>query len=285
MISFVIGVVLNITPILTYKEIAYIDNKTDDYLKPYTSSQYTDTTIDEETTDKELENIKIEIKNIQIQRELEEKKKELETQEQLKNQITNSEKNLVSIKNTPLFTPTQFIDLISPKVIEISSKYNMFASIGIANAIQESFYGNSYIAKNGNNLFGIKAYSDWMGDKIGQAPSNEDNGNFVQYRAYISIEDSITDFYNLLQLPRYKPIKDALTVNDALKFHETGYAGDSSKDLQLLNIINQYNLTKYDSEHLNSDNKEDNSTNNDESKYKETLFDKITRLFGISKDI
>lgn len=234
------------------------------------------------SNDDSLSQAKDNLKNIQKERETQEK---LAEQGKLREQATSSNlaepssnenisTNSLSIINSNIYTPNEFITLITPKIIEIATKYNIWPSLCIANAMQESANGNSYIAKNGNNLFGIKAYGDWTGSTVGSAPANEDNGIGVPYRSYSAIEESITDFCELMQASRYSSIKNADTVYNALHFYETGYAGDSTKDTQLLNYINKYNLTQYDTQ--NNQNKAD-----EKNSYVEPLTSKILRLFGL----
>lgn len=267
---------------------SYLNYYKEDYNKPTISSD------DLKDAKQSLQSIK---KERERQEELKRKQEELAKLKQsesivISNSVdsfTNSSKGTLTLIESNLFTPQQFINLISSKVIEISSKYNIWPSLCIANAIQESAYGNSYIAKNGNNIFGIKAYSDWKGSTVGYAPASEDNGKAIPYRAYSSLEDSIYDFCELMQLDRYAPIRNASDVFSALQFHKTGYAGDSTKDAQLLNIINTYDLTQYDKPNNNIElSKVDNVTPKESSKapleeyeYKESLTDKIFRLFGI----
>lgn len=263
-------VALLITTILS--TVAYADGTvetskdtiydTETYLDMYTRDN---NGIDEEDAKKALdtyEKIKKKMqdkKDKEEQLRLEQEQESLKLKQQEENRL-REEKRLKEINNveqftgsanngtigSTVYTPTQFIDLIAETVQRVSTEYGMFASIGIANAMQESAFGNSHLAKEGNNLFGIKAYSTWTGKVVGQAPIEEDNGTRTPYRAYDSIEDSVRDFYELMQVDRYTPIRTATTVYDALKFHETGYAGDITKDSQLKRIIDLYDLTRYD---------------------------------------
>lgn len=249
----------------------------DDYLRQYTREVDNQ---DAETSKEELEAIRQTIVaklELEKQKKQEEKQKKLEEEKRLleeaKAHTNNSTQETTtttegsSLIGSDNFTIQSFIDFISPKAKVISSKYGMWTSLAIANAIQESTYGNSYNAKNGNNLFGIKAYSDWTGATVGNAPANEDNGQSIPYRAYTTVEDSIEDFYKLLQADRYTSIREADNVYDALKFHETGYAGDSTKDIQLKNYLDSYNLTQYDTEPVQTtqNNVTNVSTNNQTS--------------------
>src|SRR3712207_9473058 len=59
-----------------------------------------------------------------------------------------------------------FINKIQSSAIETQEKYRIFASITISQAILESGWGCSDLAKKYNNLFGIKALRDWDGQVI-----------------------------------------------------------------------------------------------------------------------
>ena len=50
--------------------------------------------------------------------------------------------------------------------IEQQRKHQIPAAITLAQGILESAAGQSYLAKNGNNHFGIKCTSDWVGRTI-----------------------------------------------------------------------------------------------------------------------
>ncbi|WP_275372482.1 glucosaminidase domain-containing protein [Clostridium tertium] len=243
LIAVILSVALT-SPTLVVK--ADTQTNAGNYLEPYRTSSISPS---EEEAKKKANEILTKVQEekeakIKAQKEEEERLKN----EQLKasQEIPTTDTGGTSIVGSTVYTPIQFINLITPKVQVISSKYNMWTSLAIANAMQESANGNSELAKGGNNLFGIKAYSDWAGDTIGNAPANEDGGNSVSYRSYKTIEESIEDFYKLMQNNRYTSIREASNVYDALKFYETGYAGDNTKDAQLKSLIEQYNLTQYD---------------------------------------
>ena len=59
-----------------------------------------------------------------------------------------------------------FIGRIAPLAVEDMKKTGVLASLTIAQAILESGWGESTLAKNYNNLFGIKADSSWKGESV-----------------------------------------------------------------------------------------------------------------------
>lgn len=149
-------------------------------------------------------------------------------------------------------TPQEFIEIMASIAMELGPKYSIFPSVLIANAAQECTWGRSPLVRDCNNLGGVKAYDDWTGGHSSTAaPSGEDNGATIYYRAYESINAAMEDKAMVLQNNRYDKIRQAKTPEASLLFHALGYAGDSSKDDQLLSIItsSQYNLKQYDIEY------------------------------------
>ena len=69
------------------------------------------------------------------------------------------------------------------------------ASITLAQAILESNSGESNLAKNHNNHFGIKCKSDWTGAKAYQ----DDDAKQECFRAYDNAEQSFKDHSNFLK--------------------------------------------------------------------------------------
>lgn len=155
---------------------------------------------------------------------------------------------LVSLTGTgrPDLTPAQFIAAVAPIAMELGVKYSIFPSIIIANAAQETGWGNSSLVRDCNNMGGIKAYSDWSGPlSTISSPGSEDS---AYYRGYASVNSAVEDKLLVLQSSRYNIIREAETANDALKFYETGYAGSPTKDEEVGSILNYgpYNLAQYD---------------------------------------
>ena len=147
-------------------------------------------------------------------------------------------------ESRPEFSQAEFIDYIAPIAMELGIKYSVFPSVIIANAAEESGWGNSALVRDCNNIGGVKAYNTWEGPlSTSSSPSNEDA---AYYRGYASINASIEDKCMVLQNSRYDTIREAKTPYEALRFHITGYAGNPSKDENLASIIKANNLTQYD---------------------------------------
>lgn len=119
------------------------------------------------------------------------------------------------------------------------------ASIKLAQAIVESNYGNSFLAQNGNNHFGIKCHSKWSGGKIYR---DDDKANEC-FRSYGTDYDSYMDHSNFLQQNRYQHLKE-LPFTDykawANGLRQAGYATSKTYSDQLISVIERYGLSYFD---------------------------------------
>jgi LysM repeat protein len=119
------------------------------------------------------------------------------------------------------------------------------ASITLAQAILESKSGESDLAKNHNNHFGIKCKSDWTGAKTYQ----DDDAKQECFRVYEAAELSFKDHSNFLKnRPNYVDLFLLDPVDDtawAYGLKKAGYATDSEYPKKLLKIIDDYELAQY----------------------------------------
>ena len=119
------------------------------------------------------------------------------------------------------------------------------ASITLAQAILESNSGESNLAKNHNNHFGIKCKSDWTGAKAYQ----DDDAKQECFRAYETAEVSFKDHSNFLKnRPNYVDLFLLDPVDDtawAYGLKKAGYATASDYPKKLLKIIDDYELAQY----------------------------------------
>jgi LysM repeat protein len=119
------------------------------------------------------------------------------------------------------------------------------ASITLAQAIVESNSGESNLAKNHNNHFGIKCKSDWTGAKTYQ----DDDAKQECFRAYDAAELSYKDHSNFLKnRPNYVDLFLLDPVDDtawAYGLKKAGYATAADYPKKLLKIIDDYELAQY----------------------------------------
>jgi hypothetical protein len=146
-------------------------------------------------------------------------------------------------------TQQDFINQLYPLAIENYKKYGILPSITIGQAALESGYGDSKLAKNAYNLFGIKGVG--TAGSVEMNTQEEINGKKVSvmdyFRKYFSIEESVNDYGRLLSTDRYKPVKNAADYKTAAyALQSAGYATDSSYPTSLISVINENQLYKID---------------------------------------
>ena len=120
------------------------------------------------------------------------------------------------------------------------------ASITLAQGLLESQYGESELAREFNNHFGIKCHSDWKGAKT----YYDDDNRSECFRVYSSAEESFRDHSDFLRYQsRYAFLFD-LNPYDykswARGLKSAGYATDPAYAVKLIQIIETNNLTEYD---------------------------------------
>ncbi|MFK8055118.1 MAG: glycoside hydrolase family 73 protein [Saprospiraceae bacterium] len=127
------------------------------------------------------------------------------------------------------------------------------ASITAAQAIFESSWGKSPLATTGNNYFGIKCKSWWVGETILHKDDDYNEKGELTYscfRAYESMDDSFNDHsVFLLANERYAPLfkldpTDYKAWSHGLK--KCGYATDPKYAQKLIRLIERLNLQGLD---------------------------------------
>jgi hypothetical protein len=97
-------------------------------------------------------------------------------------------------------TRAEYIERYKDIAISHMEKYGIPASIKMAQGLLESNNGNSRLATEGNNHFGIKCKSDWTGLTI----HHDDDAPDECFRRYPSAQDSWVDHSEYLDTqPRY----------------------------------------------------------------------------------
>lgn len=161
---------------------------------------------------------------------------------------------------------SSFIETIGPIARENYKRTGILASVTMAQAILESGWGQSTLAKNGNNLFGMKTNlsgnnwsgSAWDGLNYYRKSTYEygSGGKYsikANFRKYSCVEDSIEDHSAYLlnakngSKKRYAGLTKTKSYKKQLKIiKKGGYATSGSYVSQLCGVISRYNLTKWD---------------------------------------
>lgn len=147
---------------------------------------------------------------------------------------------------------TIFIDTYSPIAVTEMHRSGIPASITLGQAIIESGWGKSELARGSKNFFGIKCKSTWTGDRFMYKDDDYVNGKLVDscFRVYANIYDSFQDHTDfLVNRPYYKKCFDYASndyVNWAVELQKSGYATAQDYALKLIDIIEKYNLSRFD---------------------------------------
>lgn len=126
-------------------------------------------------------------------------------------------------------------------------------SICIAQAALETGWGTSTMMTKANAYFGIKAGVTWKG-KVYDTMTKEcyDKKTFVTirdtFRAYDTLKDSIADYYKLIcDTLNYRKARNNTSAYQTISaIHAAGYATAPNYVTSIMDIVNSYNLTKYD---------------------------------------
>lgn len=120
------------------------------------------------------------------------------------------------------------------------------ASITLAQGILESASGNSKLAVEANNHFGIKCHSDWHGETM----QHDDDKRNECFRKYSSAEESFFDHSEFIRKgSRYAFLFELKTTDYkrwAKGLQQAGYATNRKYADKLIEIIERYDIHKYD---------------------------------------
>ena len=139
-----------------------------------------------------------------------------------------------------------YIGMYKNIAIDKMEKYNIPASITLAQGILESGNGLSTLAKKSNNHFGIKCHSGWKGKRV----YHDDDKKGECFRKYPTPEGSFNDHSIFLTgRGRYEFLFD-LKPDDykawAKGLKKAGYATDRKYPKKLISFIETFELYKYD---------------------------------------
>lgn len=146
-------------------------------------------------------------------------------------------------------TALRYIERYKAIAIAEMNIYGIPASITLAQGLLESASGNSMLATQANNHFGIKCTSSWKGKTI----LKDDDKSDECFRAYKTAEESFRDHSEFLKRPRYAFLFE-LDKNDykgwARGLKTAGYATNPNYPELLIRLIERYNLQHHDRSEL-----------------------------------
>ena len=164
-----------------------------------------------------------------------------------------------------------FLEMIKPKVINKSNKERICPSIIAMISIIKSSFGVSREAAFARNLFNLSVDDNWFGScyskqsgKVYNKKSDCKEIGAILYRAYLSFDQSIEDYINYIITKRrskngplkYQSIIGCYNYKESIdKLVRSGFMMDQFRkndDISyiqmMINIIEKYELYKWDSE-------------------------------------
>lgn len=138
-------------------------------------------------------------------------------------------------------TYLDYIEQWKETAVQQQTDYGVPAAITMAQALLESAAGQSELALNARNHFGIKCTSDWFGGVY----YYDDDSRGECFRQYADAHESFKDHSLFLQRPRYATCFE-IAVEDyegwAHRLKACGYATDPGYAPKLIKIIEDYRL-------------------------------------------
>ena len=147
------------------------------------------------------------------------------------------------------YTADDYIRMYHEAAVSNMVKHKVPASITLAQGLFESGFGNSPLATNANNHFGIKCH-DWKGETY----HHDDDAPQECFRKYPSVEDSYADHATFLKTRSRYAKCFLLDVCDykgwAKELKAAGYATLPTYPEKIIGLIERFKLYEYDQEAL-----------------------------------
>lgn len=159
--------------------------------------------------------------------------------------------------NDELTPHERFIEEAGAAAKEGQTRYGVPASVATAQAILESGWGESGLAQNSHNYFGIKCQDGNLGDyatgcvdyKTGEVFDGKSVTITDGFRSYDSAADSFADHGAFLtENPRYSEAFNYTDDPDQFirEVHKAGYATDPEYSDKIIGLMERYDLYRFD---------------------------------------
>lgn len=170
----------------------------------------------------------------------------------------------VSLNNVPS-SVSNFVNKVGNDAIRVANEYGLYASVMLAQASLESAWGQSALATNAHNLFGVKyrGYGDYV-----TMPTLESYGGRwytinAKFQKYNSYYDSLVGYAQLIKNGYPGSTKSGaasyqIAANNLLHGKWGAYATDPSYVNKIINMINTYGFYKFDNPQSNTHQKFEN---------------------------
>ncbi len=152
--------------------------------------------------------------------------------------------------NSDRMSPEAYIAAFKSAAIADMVKTHVPASITMAQGMYESDYGNSPLAINAKNHFGIKCHKEWNGPTYHQ----DDDAADECFRKYSEVQESYDDHSDFLRSrERYASLFKLDITNYRGWAHglkKAGYATNPTYAEKLIDLIERFNLSDLDRQGL-----------------------------------
>lgn len=149
-----------------------------------------------------------------------------------------------------------YIDNYSKFAVQSMKTYKIPASIKLAQAIYSSNAGQSKVALEANNHFGLLCNTEYQGEQYYE--TSDRSGNC--YRTYNTVEESFQDHSLFLtSRPRYESLFQLAPTDYkawANGLQACGYSVNPEYAQRLVDIIEKYTLTRFDKQGISTQNTE-----------------------------
>lgn len=146
-----------------------------------------------------------------------------------------------------------FIQKVAEKVNKYAPLYGISVhSPIIAQAIIESGWGSSVLARKYNNYFGLKCGSSWKGGSVNMATKEEYKPGVVtnirdNFRTYEDFDAGIRGYFEFINRSRYANLKRVKNPEEYVRrIKADGYATSSKYVDTIMKVIRDNKLTRFD---------------------------------------
>ena len=122
----------------------------------------------------------------------------------------------------------------------------------IAQAILESDWGESELARKYHNYFGLKCGNSWKGKSVNMATKEEYKVGTLtnirdNFRVYDSMEAGVKGYFNFINTSRYANLRGVKSPEEYIKrIKFDGYATSSKYVDNIMRVIRDNKLTRFD---------------------------------------
>ncbi len=151
-----------------------------------------------------------------------------------------------------------FIQTIAPFITKYAKQYHILCpSCVIAQAVLESDGGTSELAVNAHNYFGLKYRANRCPSACGVyykvgSEQNKDGSytsSAMQWMKFSDMDNGVKGYFDFINISNYSNLKGVTEPRTYLEnIKKDGYATSLNYVQNLMNVINKYDLTKYDTQ-------------------------------------